>query len=91
MKAASQYSISDITWARGLASRSVLLALPLRDHTEFEPGPRELVVFVHVPGADNAASSIDPCRVVGDVTIKCSLRQSCDGVALDEQRGILKD
>lgn len=45
----------------------------------------------HVPGADDAASSVDPCSVIGDVTIKCSLRQSCDGVALDEQRGIVKD
>lgn len=30
-KGSSQHSISDVTWSRGLASTSVLLALPLRD------------------------------------------------------------
>ena len=51
LKYSSQYSVSNIIWARGLAPKSVLLVLPLREpDMESESRPRGWVVpFVHLP------------------------------------------
>lgn len=106
MKRSSQRSISHITLARALASKSALRALPLREAiTESKHRPRDwLVAFIYVPDASSelglpesrlgasavVADQIQALRVFGGRAVAVEELAGADGELVGGVLGVLE-